>query len=305
MLITGDNQGNIKSLKFVMKNENCKFILKNLTEANGHRINQINSFKKNEIFFGSVDGMISVFDKKSNKSISNRNFSDTELNTYHVFENGNILAFYNNYMRTWKKKNDLYFFSKNKIIIGKNFKYVLANQSEKFILTASFFENQIYLWSIFENKLVLGGKNELKEFIVSLKGASEDLFTIGTHSGSVYIYSIYGELIRSIKKNYFSKNFKRPDLQKSAAWLGKNIIFSGKLSGRIEIVDLRCHKSASFLSGHSSEVSNISISSSTESFPFLASSDALGNLKIWDIRGKEEIFFQKKFTSKITSLSFL
>lgn len=306
MLIIGNNLGHIDSLNLNTKSGKNKFNLENLISINSFSINKIYCNRNSEIFFSTINGTLGFFNKKTNKLVKNKNLSDTELSTYHTFNNGAIVAFYTNYIRIWKKYNDVYFFSKKKLICHKKFNYVFVNKSENFFLSTSFFENQIYLWSLLEDKIVLGGKYDLKEFIVSLKGTNGDIFTIGTHTGSIYIYSIYGELVRSIKKNNSDIKVGKPDLQKTATWFDKTTFFSGKSSGKIEMFDLRCFKSTNSIKGHCCEVSHIDISQNKSSYNsfLLASSDILGNLKLWDIRNSKEIYFQKKFNSKITSLCF-
>ena len=307
MLIIGDSIGNIESLSLNFKNKKKKVLIENLFSINGFPINQLKCTKTGLIFFGSTNGTLGLYDSKKEQVIRNKEIGDTELITYHTFKDEKIVAFYSNYMRIWKKKKNLYYFSKNKLICGKKFTHVLVNKSESFLLTTTFFGNQIFLWSILKDRLILGGKNELKEFIVSLKGNLNDLFTIGTHTGSIYVYSIYGHLIRTIKRDKLYKEAGKNDLQKSAAWFGENLLFSGKSSGRIELIDLRCDKKISYLTGHSCEVSNIDVSIDKNlSNPFLvASSDISGNLKIWDMRNRKELFFQKRFNSKVTSIGFL
>jgi len=305
MLIIGDSRGNIESLNLTFKTEKNFFFTKQLFSLNGFPVNQLYCKQPGLIFFGTTNGTVGLYNKKGSKVIRNKESGDTELNTYHVFKDGKILAFYTNYMRIWKKNNNFYF-SKNKLICGKKFTHVLVNKSENFLLTTSFYGNQIYLWSILRDKIILGGKNELKEFIVSLKGNLNDLFTIGTHTGSIYVYSIYGQLIRTIKKNRLQTEIGKSDLQKSAAWSGENLLFSGRSSGIIQLFDLRCEKRISYIRGHSCEVSNIDVSNNNnlpDSF-LVASTDISGNLKIWDIRNKKEIFFKNKFNSEVISIGF-
>jgi hypothetical protein len=306
MLIIGNSLGRIDSLNLNTKTGKNKYDLENLISIDNFSINKIYCNRFNEIFFSSINGTLGFLNKKTKKLVKNKNLSDTELSTYHTFNNGTVVAFYTNYIRIWKKHRDKFFFCKKKLICHKKFNYVVVNKSENFFLTTSFFENQIYLWSLLEDKIVLGGKYDLKEFIVSLKGANRDIFTIGTHTGSIYIYSVNGELIRSIKKNSSDIKAGKPDLQKAVAWFDNNTFFSGKSSGKVEMFDLRCFKSNNSIKGHSCEVSHIDVSNNILDYNpfFLASSDILGNLKLWDIRNSKELYFQKKFNSKITSLSF-
>jgi len=306
MLVIGNELGALDSLNLITQKKNYRFFFNNLIPMNGFPIRQINSNHIDGIFFGSSNGTLGLLNKNLKKIIKNKNVGDTDLTAFQIFKNGNIIAFYTNYIRIWEKYKNLYFFSRKKFICNKTFKYVFVSKSENFFLSTSFFENQIYLWSISGNRIILGGRNELKELIVSMKGMKDDIFTIGTHTGSIYIYSIKGELIRSIKKNSQKINPGKPELQKSVAWLDKNTLISGKSSGKIEIFDLRSSKSISYLVGHCCEVSNLDTSGDKPgSIPFLlASSDVSGQLKLWDIRNKKEIFFQKRFISKITSISF-
>lgn len=306
MLLTGNSSGELISFKLNMSNEKNNFTLKNLYSLKRFSIDQLSITKREEIFFGSKNGTFGILTKNKNRIVKNKDVGDRKLNAYHMLKNGNIIAFYDNYIRTWKRYKDFCFFSVNKLICEKQFDYTFMDKTERFFLSTSFFDNKIYVWNLVKNKLILSGKTELKEFIISLKGISENLFSIGTHTGSIYIYSIYGELIKSFKKKNSKINFLKPDLHKTAAWLNSNILFSGKLSGRIEIFDIRCDTNISSINGHSCEISNLEISTSNLYLsPFiLASSDVSGNLKLWDIRNKKEVFFHKKFSSKITSFCF-
>lgn len=306
MFLIGNSLGELKTLSLNVKNEKKNFKFKSIISLNGYSIDQINSDKQGEIFFGSKLGILASFDKDRDKLITNKDVGDKKLYVYQTLHNGTVIAFYDNYMRIWGRVDNSYLFSMNKLICGKKFKYIFVDKTERFFLSASFFENRIYIWNLIGKKIVLGGKTELKEFIVCFKGTLGNMFSIGTHTGSIYIYSIYGEIIKIFKNKNSVIDFSKPDLQKAAVWGNRNILFSGKSSGKIELFDIRCNKSISRITGHSCEISNLAISgNSTRSNPFLlGSSDIKGNLKLWDVRNEKELFFQKSVDSKITSFCF-
>ena len=309
MIIFGSNTGHLRSLDISFQEKNFNFVTEDLFlsyKNKNNPINQINSNQNNQIFFGTANGMIGVLDKSLKKLIKTKNLNDTQLNVFHNFKNGSILAFHSNYLRLWKNYKNTYYCSNNKLIFGKKFEYIAVDQSESFFLSSSFYANEIYLWSIVGNKIILGGKNELNEFITSFKGMNEDIFAVGTHTGSIYIYTIHGKLIRSMKKNYLNFKSGRPVIQKSVAWLNKNVLFSGKSNGKIEIIDLRLNKDLYQIKGHPFEISNLVCSDEKlKCNPFfVASSDISGGFKVWDIRNNTEIFSKKNFNFKITSLGF-
>ena len=306
MLIFGNNFGELKSLDLNKKDKKVRIISEDLISIDPSPINRIKCDKSQQIFFGSSKGTIGMLNKKTREIIKTKNSNFEEMVTFHNFKHGSIIAFYSDYIRIWKKFKNLYFLTEKKLICKKKFSYILFDKKEKFFLSTSFFENEIFLWNILENKVSFAGKNELKELIVSFNGIQGEKFAIGTHTGSVYIYSIYGEMIMSLKKNS-TKNSKKWDLQTSAAWQNENVLFSGKSSGKIEIFDLRCNKNILSIKGHSCEISNLDLSEKKIcSIPFfLASSDTKGNLKLWDTRKINEVFSKTKYNSKITSLSFL
>ena len=306
MLILGNDVGELKSLDLYNQHKKVGVTLEDLASIDTSSINNLKCNKENKIFYGSSNGIIGLINKKTKKMIKNKNFNFEEMTTFHNFENGSVIAFYSDYIRLWKNFNGICFLPEKKLICKKKFKYVFVDKKEQFFLSASFYGNEIFLWNILDNKIFFVGKNELKELIVSFNGNRGEKFTIGTHTGSVYIYSIYGEMIRSLKKNLDQKS-EKSDVQTSAAWQEETVLFSGKSRGKIEIFDLRCNKNISNIKGHSCEILNLDISTKTTGFSsfFLASSDRKGMLKLWDTRKLNEVFFQKKYNTKITSLIFV
>ena len=118
MLIIGTSEGNFESLKLMKSNEDIFFDKKNIINMKDSEIKKI-ICKKDKIFFGTTNGHIGFFEKKSNKIVQNKNNFDAELGTYRIFENGNILAFYNNHIRIWEKYKNLKHLKKNKMESSK------------------------------------------------------------------------------------------------------------------------------------------------------------------------------------------
>lgn len=284
------------------------FFLKKIRFLEDEKLKKIINMSDGETLFSTFQGNLKTTNLKKKFSIDRIKNIYQYVKDFDINFDFSIFALFDKYILNMKKYGTKKWKIFAKISTPDPLDNIFVLKKSKLMLTTSFYDDKIKLWSFLGQKILFCGKSTLSEKIRGLVVRNDSShFAIGSFTGKIYLYDNKGILVDTLKNRIFGT--KKINISGSFPlhFFDKNSIFSGGNGSQLCQWDIRNGKTVKYWKGHKAEVENINSSPEfdiPDSF-YVYSSDKKGILKKWDIRKEDEFLSFKCPGGKISSMVFI